>query len=65
MSEGELENEGEVYAAKVIGQERTAPGVKKNSEGGNCSPTLSATHNSASGPIFLPPANSLMSLSNS
>lgn len=33
MSEGELENEGEVYAAKVIGQERTAPGVKKKLRG--------------------------------
>lgn len=64
MSGGELENGGEVYAAKVIGQERTVPGVKKNSEGGNCSPTLSATHNSASGPIFLLPANTRMSLSN-
>lgn len=41
---GRVESEGDVYAAKVIGQKPTVPGVKKNPEGGNCNPTLSARH---------------------
>lgn len=61
---GELESEGDVYAAKVIGQKPTVPGVKKNSEGGNCNPTLSASILSRFEPPVILPTNSCMALSN-
>lgn len=56
--------ERDVYAAKVIGQKPTVPGVKKNSEGGNCNPTLSASTLSRFQPPVILPTNSCMALSN-